>query len=370
MKKYRTIYVLLSPLFLLLIFIYSCNGQNKVDQPKESTKEATQLKLDTPEIDLYFTESEDINSFYGPRNITRNIIQDKKGDFWFATWEGIIHYNMSSLPTGQAGFTNYTNKEGLRRFRVFTLLEDTKGNIWFGTIGAGVYFYDGKTFTNITTKDGLVHNGVKCIIEDKSGNIWIGTQGGVSKYNGYSFTNFTSEEGLFDDDINSIAEDENGKFWFGTRGNTYVYDGIVFTQFTNKDGLPFTNVRSIIEDEQGNIWFGGNDGLWRYGGGAYTNFTKNFVGYIYEDKKSNIWTNSATNRNGNTKNWILSRYDRTSLQNGKVSPTPINAEEGMFFGMTEDKEGNIWVGTLNGIYRYDGVSFDYFREKETNFKSN
>ena len=366
MKKYRPIYALL----LLLIFIYSCNGQNKGDQPKDKTKKAIQSKLDLPEIDPYFTESIDINSFDGPRSITRNIIQDKKGNFWFATWEGIIHYDVNCLPTGKPGFTNYTNKEGLRRYRVFTLIEDTKGNIWFGTIGAGVYLYDGKKFTNITTKDGLVHNAVKCIIEDKAGNVWFGTQGGLSKYDGSTFTNFMTEEGLIDADVNSIAEDENGNFWLGTRGNTYVYDGEKFTEFISKERLPFNNVRSIIEDRQGNIWFGGNDGLWSYKENSYTNFTKNFVGYIYEDTEGNIWTNTAANKSGNAKQWILSRYDKASLTNEKILPTKINAEEGMFFGMIEDKEGNIWVGTLDGVYQYNGESIDYFRDRKPKFKSN
>jgi ligand-binding sensor domain-containing protein len=96
-------------------------------------------------------------------------------------------------------------------------LEDRKGNIWFGTIGAGVYRYDGKLFTNFTTKDGLVSDRVGCIYEDKAGNVWFGTEGGASRYDGKSFRNFTTKEGLPNNDINTIVEDNTGKFWFGTR---------------------------------------------------------------------------------------------------------------------------------------------------------
>jgi ligand-binding sensor domain-containing protein len=32
------------------------------------------------------------------------------------------------------------------------------------------------------------------------------------------------------------------------------------------------------------------------------------------------------------------------------------------FGITDDKNGNIWVGTMQGVVRYDGETFQYFRE--------
>ena len=346
MKKYIPIYSLL----LLLVLIASCKEQNKTDLPEDSISQA---EGSLPKSDPYFVESKAITSSFGPSSITRNILQDRKGNIWLATWEGIIRYDGIS-------FTNFTNKEGLRRFHVFSVLEDKKGNIWFGTIGAGVYRYDGKLFTNFTTKDGLAHNGVGCIYEDETGNIWFGTQGGASRYDGKSFRNFTTKDGLTNNDINSIIEDKTGKFWFGTRGGTCIYDGKTFTSFTNKEGGPYINVRSIIEDKNGNIWLGGNDGLWCYDSSSLTNFTTDFVGYIYEDKKGNIWTSSAAD--GNAHNWVLSRYDEKSLHNEKTTASRITVQENMFFGILEDTNGNIWLGTLNGVYRYDGETFFDFTE--------
>jgi len=271
MKKYVQIYSVL----LLFIFSPSCKGQNKTELPKDSI---SQPKSKLPDNDPYFKETKTITTSYGPSSITRNIMQDRKGNIWLATFEGIVRHDGKS-------FTNFTNKEGLRRFRAFAVLEDRNGNIWFGTIGAGVYRYDGKSFTNFTTEEGLANNRVGYIYEDKTGNIWFGTQGGASCYDGKSFRNFTTKEGLTNNDVNSIIEDKTGTFWFGTRGDACFYDGKTFTKFTNKEGIPFKNVRSIIEDKKGNIWLGGNDGLWCYDGSSFTNFTRNFVGYIYEDKK-------------------------------------------------------------------------------------
>jgi ligand-binding sensor domain-containing protein len=223
-----------------------------------------------------------------------------------ASWEGVFRYNGKS-------FINMTSDVSSARF--FSVLEDRKGNMWFGSIGSGVYHYDGMSFQNFTTKEGLPNNEITFIYEDKIGNIWLGVNGGVSRYDarlndgvgqGKSFRNFMMNGDDMDEDrtgktipdftrppneVNSIIEDKTGRFWFATRGNTFVYDGKTFSVFTHS-GKPFINVRTMIEDKKGNIWLGGNDGLWRYDGITFTNIDENFVGYIYEDKMGNIWTGS------------------------------------------------------------------------------
>ncbi|TNE51141.1 MAG: histidine kinase [Bacteroidetes bacterium] len=338
-------------LFLLTAFhTASCTGQNQKDQPED--KQATAA---LPDHDPYFIESNVITSAYGPQSITRNIIQDRNGNIWLATWEGIMRYD------GQV-FSNFTNKDSLRRFHVFAILEASDGNIWFGTIGAGVYRFDGSSFINYTTKEGLANDRVGCIYEDKAGNIWIGTMGGVSCYDGNYFRNYTTKEGLPNNDINSIIEDKNGTFWIGTRGAACHYDGKTFSSITNLTGGSFTNVRTITEDSKGNIWLGGNDGLWRYSNGLFTNFTSNFVGYIYEDSKGNIWTSSESPDSRTA--WVLSRYNETALNSGEPIPDQILKQEGMFFGISEDRNGGIWFGTLNGACRYDGKTFNYFKNNE------
>ena len=320
----------------MIVLWISCKGQNKTDLPKDNIN----------------SESKNVNITNSPKSITRTIKQDRNGNIWFASWEGIIQYNGNS-------FTNITSNISLSRF--FSVLEDRKGNFWFGSLGSGVYYYDGKSFQNFTTKDGLANNRVTYIYEDKKGNIWFGTEGGASCYNGKSFRNFTTRDGLPDNDVNSIIEDKTGNFWFGTRGDACFYDGKAFTKFTNKDGIAFKNVRHIIEDKNGAIWLGGNDGLWRYDGITFTNFTQKFVGYIYEDTKGNIWTSSES---ANIQGWALSRYDGMSLTNEKATVTEIKAEQGMFFGILEDSDGSIWFGTLNGVYRYDGNTFRDFKDNE------
>ncbi|MEJ0030706.1 MAG: two-component regulator propeller domain-containing protein [Bacteroidota bacterium] len=327
--KYITIYILL----IALTFYTTCHGQS---------------------------------TSYGPNTLVRNVEQDRKGNIWIASFDGVFKYDGKS-------FTKVTTEVSTARF--FSVLEDRKGNLWFGTIGSGVYFYDGKSFQNFTTKDGLVNNEIGCIYEDKAGNIWFGENGGASRYDGKSFRNYMIDgESMAEErtgktfpdftrppnEVTSIIEDKAGKFWFATRGNTYVYDGKAFTVFTH-DGKPFQNVRCMIQDKKGNIWLAGNDGLWRYDGSRFTNVTKDFVGYVYEDKNGNIWTSAAGDAGG--KDWVLFRYEGISLSNGKPIVTEIKPQAGGLFGILEAHDGSIWFGAGTGVYRYDGKNVTDFKSK-------
>ena len=141
MKKYAHIYIL----FLMLAFFTSC-GQNQTEGKKI----------------IINSETKGVITSHGPKWITRNIIQDRKGNIWIAAFDGIFRYDGKS-------FNNITSKVSSEHF--FSVLEDRKGNFWFASIGSGVYYYDGKLFRNFTTKDGLAGDGVTCIYEDKAGNI-------------------------------------------------------------------------------------------------------------------------------------------------------------------------------------------------------
>ena len=359
--------------FLLLFLLYtSCNGQEKSNLPNDSLKKSqiiTDNGLGLPKtsdemesfleagVDPYFVETKDTFSTIGPQCIVRNLIQDKAGNFWLATWHGIMKYD------GKV-FTNYTLKDGLIHFHVGSLFEDSKGNIWFGNVRGGVYRYDGKAFALFTTNDGLPDNTAYCMAEDKNGNIWFGTEQGVGRYDGKTFTNFTTKDGLCDNYVNAVIKDKTGRMWFGTNNGISCYDGKVFTQFTDKNNLPFKQVASLFEDREGNIWIGswakqsGGKGLCRYDGKSVTDFiTPYFVMYMCEDKKGNLWL--AHNKGADNVNFALYSYDRKTFTKIIEQLKPDNP---LIFGIIEDVKGNIWFGTTKGVCRYDGKDFNYFTE--------
>jgi hypothetical protein len=372
-------------LIIILPFaFFSCGQQSKTipatsteinpeDSGQQKTFPAAWSTNNSPAGDPSFVVAYDTISAYGPHSITRNVLQDKNGNIWLATWEGIIQYD------GKL-FINFTLKEGLNRYHVFSIMEDRAGNIWFGMIGGGVYKYDGTSFTLFTTNDGLAGNKIMCMLQDRAGNIWFGTYGdGVSRFSGNTFTNFTQQGGLGDNFVSAIAEDRTGKLWFGTNGGVSCYDVSVqagshmpgvksFTAFTISKDLSFHNVRCITEDKAGNIWIGSQEGLSRYdrsaslraGGKSVTNIAQNFATFIFEDRAGNLWLSGGEE---NSNEMILARYDGKSITKIKKSL--------QVFGITEDRDGYIWFGTAQGVCRYDpsaslregGKSFTDFSEK-------
>lgn len=332
-----------------MISLSSCNystkndkvevGENSINNiPKEST--AKPINNYTQSGDPTFVLTHDINSPQGPHSITRNILQDRNGIIWLATWEGIISYDGKQ-------FTNITLKEGLEHWHVFSILEDKSGNLWFGTIGGGVYRYDGNSFSLFTTSNKLAGNVVLSMWDDKVGNVWFATTNGISRcsYEGKIFSSFTTQNGLINNFTNTILQDKTGKFWFGTRGGISCYYKNEFTNFSLSNDLSFHNVTSIVEDRAGNIWIGSQEGLHCYDGRVLTDSTKNFPGkIIFEDRRGNLYINGSK---PGGRGMTMSKYDGNSIRQ-------IASNTNQVFGITEDRDGNIWFGTEAGVSRYNG----------------
>ena len=349
-------YIQVYTLFLVLVFYSSC-GQNQTDVPEAYIK----------------SEFKDTVTSHGPGRMVRNVKQAENGDILIAAYNGVFRYDGKS-------FTNITSRIPSPSF--WDVLEDRKGNLWFGTRDSGVYRFNGKSFQHFTTKQGLASN-YACLhlFEDKAGNIWFSTGNGASRYDGKTLRHFTTKDGLPKNGINAFMEDRTGKLWIGTREELCYYDarpdsigGKAFTVLKNKDGKTFTNVWGIVEDRKGNIWFGAtiiedkrgdtsfvSQGLWRYDGSTYTKVSNKGAYAIIEDKNGNIWTTGADTPQGIGQVWSLSRYDQKSLYDKTPTVTEIKSGGPAFLGILEANDGSIWFGSMNGVYRYDGKIITDFK---------
>jgi ligand-binding sensor domain-containing protein len=348
-------------LLLALVALSACTSLAQQTADTQSTPQAAETELtpapEKPDVDPYFRESAGISGNTGPQVITRNILQDSKGGFWLATWNGIMRYDGTT-------FTNVTNKEGLRRYRAFSLLEDHQENIWLGTCGAGLYRYDGKTYTNFTTKDGLVDNTILSMMQDSDNNIWFGGMG-LTKYDGTTFTSFTKEDGFTSSDVNSISQAPDGSVWFGTRGALFHYDGKTFVNFTEKHGVNISSNSYIptLIDRKGHLWFSGENGIYHYDGEKVRHLFQPTSFSLMEDSHGKIWFSGGAFKGEDPKpgTSVLNRFDPAAgLENILAARQQFELKGGMIFGLTEDKDGKIWFGTGRGIGRIHGDNVQYY----------
>ena len=178
-------------------------------------------------------------------------------------------------------FKRYSIDQGLAQSSVYSIMQDSKGFLWFGT-QSGLSKYDGIKFYNyeydLADTNSLSSNWIYALDEDQYGNIWIGTRSGLNKLNTklgnvvrfeHSANNPNS---LPDPKVYCVHVDAAGLIWFlSTSKQTtsklckldpktekitcYEFQVDYFSFYESVSGWP------MYEDKNGNIWFGSHDGL-------------------------------------------------------------------------------------------------------------
>jgi len=284
-------------------------------------------------------------------------IEAKSGLLWFGTFGGgVLRYDGES-------FTCFKEQEGLSNNIIFSILEDTKENLWFSTFDySRVNKYDGNSFTYLTEKNGLLNDITRSNYEDSNKNIWLGTwEGGVCKitpiYNAngsvsYAYMHITEQEGLSHNSVWSILEDKKGNIWFGTSYGVCCFDGKFLTILSEKEGLTNNYVNSIVEDKKGNLWLGTKGGLCCFNGKVFTHFTEkeglsnNVVKSLSLDKKGNLWIFTENGLN----NLILDGSNRIIqfLKNDGLKSLDFNENTSLL-----DSKNKMWMGSDKGLNMLD-----------------
>lgn len=300
------------------------------------------------DVDPSFQASSELSTPHSPEVITRSVLEDSRGDVWAATWSGVLRYE-------GARFTNVTKQEGLRPFRSFSLLEDSAGHIWIGTVGAGVYRYDGTRFTNYTSADGLASDTVLSLFEDAEGHLWLGGHG-VTKYDGSSFTAFGEADGFTERDVASIAQAPDGSLWFGTRGALFRYDGEAFANFTEEQQVEVhpNSYTPVVFDRAGKLWFGGATGLYQFDGEQVRHLLEPSVYSLLLDSSGQLWFvgGDLVGQQRQPGFSVLNRFDPAGeLDLALAEREQVSIHSGAVFELSEDRQGRIWFGTGGGVGR-------------------
>ncbi len=272
-------------------------------------------------------------------------MQDRIGRLWIGTMSGACRFDGKTFVRFDPGNVLYNNP-------VKTIYEDRSGNIWFGTIRKGLVKYTGSGFYNYSIEDGLLSNNINAIAEDEKGNLWIGTSEGISRFDGKTFFNITNTKGLINNNVFNIYPDKKGLIWIATIGGVSVFDGKGFTSFSEENGLQNNIVYAIKEDDDGRIWMGTYTGISVWNG-------KNFINYTTDQGLPNERVEDLCfDRNGY---WWFGTYGGglTKLTENKFKTyrPGRDVNSNIIKSVIEDREGNYWLGTWNGLYKYNGDRF-------------
>ena len=303
------------------------------------------------------------------------IHEDRYGMLWLATKpDGLVRFDRA-----RRLFTRYRNHPGdpasLNDNEDLSLLEDHEGGIWVGTSVGGVSRFpsEASPFTTYRREPGnpnsLAEGTLRSVLEDSQGTLWIGTNqlNRLDRKTGrYTFyrhdpANFESiSTGI----VYGMVEDHAGFLWFGTWGgglNRFDRRTGRFKAYrhdpADSASLSQDNILSLLIDHGGTLWAGTDDGLNRLDArtGRFTVFRpksglieSRWYRVLAEGADGAIWMGTYTQglQRLDVRTGEIVAYKNDPKVRGSLSSNRVNA-------LCVDHAGTLWVGTQNGLNRFD-----------------
>ncbi len=278
--------------------------------------------------------------------------------------------------------TRYPDNMSSSEFRA--MLKDSKGRIWAAAKSRELYVFspDMRTCRRYPDKDSGDIGMIYSITEDSDGNIWLGTKGdGLIRMkpngDGYQWKRFrndpTSYNSLSSNNIYSVEQDNDGRIWVGTWGGA-------LSMLPNPDSDEFVTVmnnfpdypleagervrylhcmpdgRMLVATVSGLIMFEPSDSpeltvfnLITKQPGDKTSLGNNDVMHIFTDQKGNTWLST-----------FGGGLNRLYFDGGRPKFEVISTDDGLssniVLSATDDTEGNIWLATESGLSSFNPAS--------------
>ncbi|MCE7073296.1 histidine kinase [Dyadobacter sp. CY327] len=336
---------------------------------------------------------------------------------------------LPGLVSGQFIFQNLRTNDGLSSKVIRSLYKDKEGFLWIGT-AKGLSRYDGAVIKQYNSEVGFKDIFINAIQPFEKEDIIIGTSTGVlifEKLTG-SFRRDSRFAKVDGEEIVTIKLDGHARLWIMTTSEVYIYannhlfsveeeipgagilhhgeykmsiliwdfkrkgfwmgglktyfidcsNKAIYHKLNNPFNLPIlkeSKVFAIAIDRNANLWYGCNTNkslnFWdRHTGSLKTYFEleahKPFDGanYLFVDSKDRLWIST----------WAFAAYLKEPEK--RIKKIPYSQDRrysvgyGFFNDIIEDNEGNVWLGTINGISKaqanepvqaiYQLPSFEYF----------
>jgi signal transduction histidine kinase/ligand-binding sensor domain-containing protein len=343
----------------------------------------------------------------GSLNIRSNTTSD--GHVWIASdstlleFDGNVFHQYGSaegLPTGMAeigedaagnlwiggrtlvrldrrGLVSYHEDDGLKSSTIYALSEGADGSLYVANGEFSISKFDGRRFqTSQATVDPSARPlwSSHYAFLSSANEWWIVTSAGVYRFAADNLEKplavYDRRHGLAANEGFQVFEDSHGDIWLSGQPSRAEDRGLYrlkrgeqnFYRFTVAEGLPPGRAASsLAEDRQGNLWFGFYDGgLVRYANNHFTEFTTKdglppgMITDLLIDRQGRLWITSS----------IAGASHVDDPATGQPSFIPLTTDQGLSSNntrtITEDHEGNLYIGTVRGV---DRISPDLARIK-------
>lgn len=209
-------------------------------------------------------------------NIILRLFEDSRGDIWIGSvGQGKGPSGLSRWERRTNTFHHYTEKNSLPRFDTFyvsSFAEDRAGNLWIGFSGdSGLVRHRDGRFTLFTANDGVPAGQIRNMLVDSAGRLWVATyRGGLSRIDDPvaerpELVTYTTAVGLSSNEITGVSEDQWGRIYIGTGRGIDRLDLATgrIKHYTTAEGLPLGSMNGSLRDREGALWFSFQTGLAR-----------------------------------------------------------------------------------------------------------
>ena len=295
-----------------------------------------------------------------------SLAKDKVGNVYVSASQMIFSMNASltkMLPLD----ISINGGQPVSHNAILPLLVDSRQRLWVGCNDGSAICYNLKSHAQQRyTANQLTGGIIRVIIEDKQHRIWFGTESGILTLSPDGSSILIQKqygsEGLSDNAVYTILSDRQDNIWIGS-----YFGGVDFLssqkpQFrhfepsTAQGELRARIPRMITETTPGIFWIASED----QGVNIYNSITGQFSPFneiphldsnthsiYYDAKTSDIWI--GTRFKG------LFRYNLQSRKVTQYYRTKGLTSEGIFY-LTRDKNGRLWIATMEGLRYYDEQS--------------
>ena len=270
-----------------------------------------------------------------------------------------MHSTFSETPE-QITFSYISINEGLSQSTVFSIDQDKRGNMWFATYD-GVNKYDGYAFTvyqhNEDDPNSIAYDISRIVKTDSQGRVWIGTRDGLSRYDEEKdiFQNFFYEKNGKHLQVNGIEEISPEQLLISTPEGLIMFD-IKESKFIDDSfsTAMHKTIASTLYRQGDQIYIGtSTDGLYTYSITQKT-FEKVIpilgtkqIQAILQQSPTRIWV--ATEGAG----LFLINPKTKEIKNYLHSPSnPKSISSNYIRSLAMDSQNRLWIGTFNDLNIY------------------
>ena len=319
------------------------NGLKLLD---ETTGEVRDYVIDLPSLSSHYLK-------------VHQIMRDRDGDLWLALFlKGVARIPMRESSFEYIG-SQSASTDLIGSSSVSALLSDSKGNVWVGTDGEGLYRLNPSATTSYhytaTTDGGTIPSIVQTVFEDSEGTIWVGSYdegcGRIDPKTG----RFTSCSELFRRDmvasrIYGFAEDHEHRVWVASLGyGLFCYDlktKRVIPELSFVQGVNLWSVALLITSDN-HLVIGSYDGVYEIDLNQPELrprhvFDRSIVFSLYEDTSHRLWAASSAG----LIQFSLSSDERTFYTSSDGLAGNIA------YSLMGDADNTLWIGTNHGLSHF------------------